>query len=179
MRIVLADDVVGLGDIGELVNVKPGYARNFLIPNGMAFEADGANAKMAAHRMKQIESKKRRARTAAENHAQKVRELELQFEVRVGRGGKIFGSITTKDVADALALKGFVVDRRRVMLTEPLKKLGTHFVGVKLHPEVQAQLKVQIKGSAASHAEEEIETQEARGRLEDVADEREDSDTEA
>ena len=175
MRIVLADDVVGLGDIGDTVNVKPGYARNFLIPRGKAFEADGSSAKVLAHRMTQIEAKKRKFKTDAEKRAQKVRELELLFEVRVGRGGKLFGSIGQRDVADALAKKGFVVDRRRVMLQEPIRKLGTHFVAVKLHPDVSAQLKVQINGSAASQAEEEAETEEARENLEEAADEREES----
>ncbi len=169
MKVILADDVVGVGDVGATVKVRPGYARNFLIPRGLAFECEGASARMLAHRMRQVESKKRKMKGDAEKQAQVVRELELSFSLRVGSGGKVFGSVGAKDIAHALAEKGLLVDRRRVILHESIRKVGTHFVSVKLHPEVQAQAKVVIKSVAATKAEEELETESARHSIEEQA----------
>lgn len=173
MRVILADDVVGVGDVGSTVKVKPGFARNFLIPRGLAFECEGASARMLAHRMRQIEAKKRRMKGDAEKQAQRVREAELVFTLRVGSGGKVFGSIGAKDIAAALGEKGLEVDRRRVQLHDAIRKIGTHFVTVKLHPEVQAQAKIVIKSVAATKAEEEAETASAKQSIEEQAQARE------
>ncbi|MBL7662371.1 50S ribosomal protein L9 [bacterium] len=142
MQVILTDDVVGLGDIGETVKVRPGYARNFLIPRGFAVEMGAKSAGAVAHKMRQIDAKKKRMKAGAEELANKVRDLAVKIGLRMGANGRVFGSITTKDIAEELKKQGIVVDRRRVLLSEPIKKIGIHFVQVKLHPEVVSQIKV-------------------------------------
>jgi large subunit ribosomal protein L9 len=159
VQVILTEDVVGLGDIGQTVNVKPGYARNFLLPRGRA----------VAHHMRQIEAKKRRMKNGAEEMAQKIRDLTIVLDVRVASGGKVFGSITSRDIAEKLKESGFEVDRKRVLLPEPIKKVGTHFVRVKLHPEVEGLLKITVNEREASAEEEQTETDEAKRNLEQHA----------
>jgi len=175
MQVILTDDVVGVGDIGETVSVKPGFARNYLIPRGLAMESGSSSARQLAHRMRQIDAKKRRMKKDCEDVAQKVRDQSLVFEVRVASGGRVFGSIGAKDIADRLGSAGFALDRKRVLLAEPLKKVGTHFVRVKLHPEVEAMVKVTLNALEASGAEEQTETNDAREALDRAAAEAGDS----
>lgn len=173
MKVILTDDVVGLGDIGETVKVRPGYARNFLIPRGMALETDAASARVVAHRMQQIEVKKRKLKNAAATVAEKMRSTQVEVGLRVGAGGRVFGSIGSRDVAAELQKQGFDIDRRRVMLSEPIKKLGTHFVNVRLHTEVQASVKVQVVAISPTKEDEEKAAETARESLEDAAEARE------
>ncbi len=181
MRIILADDVVGVGDIGDTVTVKPGYARNYLIPRGFAIEAQSASAKEVKHKMRQIEAKKNRLKSGAQEVSDKLAKAEIVITLRVGSGGKVFGSVGTRDIAAKLKELGFEVDRRRVMLNEPIKALGAHEVGVKLHPEVISIVRVKVESLAATKDQEEIETDAAReaieaaaeARDEELADERE------
>lgn len=169
MRVILTDDVVGVGDIGEFVKVKPGFARNFLIPRGLAIESESISAKEIAHRMKQIEAKKRRLRIAAEGEAERIALAAVELKLRVGSGGKVFGSVGARDVAEKLKEQGFDIDRRRVMLHEPIKKIGVHAVKIKLHPEVVAEVKVTVAAIAASKEQEEEETQAAKVAIEQAA----------
>lgn len=166
MNVILTEDVVGLGDIGETVKVRPGYARNFLVPRGLAIESGAADARQLAHHMMQIDAKKRKMKRSCESVAQQIRELSMNFTVRVASGGRVFGSITQRDIAEKLVQGGLDIDRKRVLLHEPLKKVGTHFVRVKLHPEVEALLKVVVGSSEASASEELTETNEARSAVE-------------
>lgn len=179
MKIILTEDVVGLGDIGEHVTVKPGYARNFLIPRGKAVEVGAKSAKSIAHQRWQIDAKKKREQVKAEELAATVRNIELQFGLRVGSGGKVFGSIGSRDIAEKLTEQNIQVDRRRVLLAEPLKKPGTHFVTVKLHADVKAQVKVTIEKLAATKEEEQLETEQARVRIDTATAEPEAETTEA
>lgn len=172
MKVILTDDVVGLGDIGETVQVRPGYARNFLIPRGLALETAAASARVVAHRMQQIEVKKRKLKSSAAGLGEQLRSLSLEIGLRVGTAGRVFGSIGTRDIAAELQKQGFDIDRRRVVLTEPIKKLGTHFVNVRLHPEVQASVKVQVIEIAASKEEEEKVANSVRESLEEAAESR-------
>lgn len=165
MRVILRDDVVGLGDIGQEVNVKAGYARNYLIPQELAIEAGAKKASAVAHQMKQIEKRKNQKKVECEMVAHKLRDIELPQELRVSSGGKVFGSVTNRMIAESLRSEGFEIDRRRVLLTEPIKKLGVHFVGVKLHPEVQVQLKVKIVEKAATAEEEQSEADQLKVEL--------------
>ncbi len=179
MKVILREDVVGLGDIGETVKVRPGYARNFLIPRGMAFETESGSARTIAHMMLQIEAKKRRMKGAAADLSQRVRNTTVELSLRVGTGGKVFGSVSAREIAEKLSEAGIEVDRRRIVLPEAIRKVGTHFVRVKLHADVESQLKVVIKAVAATKAEEEVETAEARAVIEEAAEERqEDSSSE-
>lgn len=172
MEILLTDDVVGLGDIGETVNVKPGYARNYLIPRGMAVESGAKNAKMVAHKMNQITAKKKRLQAEAQQEAQKLQDVEVEIGMRVGSGGKVFGSVNARQIADALAEKGIEIDRRRILLSEPIKKLGVKEVRVKLHSDVVATIKVSVTSIAATADEELQETLAAQVAMEAAAEQR-------
>jgi large subunit ribosomal protein L9 len=178
MRVILTDDVVGVGDIGELVRVKAGYARNFLVPRGLAMEVGSSSAKMLAHRSKQLEAKKKRMKVAAQTEADKLSGTGVEVELRVGTGGKVFGSIHGRDIAEKLKLAGFEVDRRRVLLSEPIRKLGDHQVKVKLHADVVIMVKVTVKGVAATKEQEEQETQQARQAIEEATSKRQNKDAE-
>lgn len=172
MRVILTDDVVGVGDIGELVRVKPGYARNFLIPRGLAMEAGSSSAKVLTHRSKQLEAKKKRMRLAAQTESERLSGTNVAVELRVGSGGKVFGSIHGREIVEKLKAAGFEVDRRRILLHEPIRKLGEHQVKVKLHADVVAMVKVTVKGVAATKEQEEQETEAAREAIEEAASKR-------
>ncbi|MCC6954877.1 MAG: 50S ribosomal protein L9 [Deltaproteobacteria bacterium] len=178
MQVVLTDDVVGVGDIGETVTVRPGFARNYLIPRGLAMESTTSSARQLAHRMKQIEAKRRRMKKDAEEVAQKVRDLSIIVDVRVASGGRVFGSVSAKDISDRMGAAGFPIDRKRVLLAEPLRKVGTHFVRVKLHLEVEALVKVTLNPLAATAAEEQSETASAKAALDQATAPRDEQDTE-
>lgn len=144
MELILREDVKSLGKAGELVRVKPGYARNYLLPHGLAYEATEGNKKRIA-----AESKARSARLAsekqgAEQQAEALNAVELTLTGKAGEEGRLFGSITAQDIADALAAQGHTVDRRRIELDQPIKTLGHHTVAVRLHPDVQAELRVNV-----------------------------------
>ena len=150
MQVILADDVVGLGDIGETVEVKPGYARNYLIPKCLAIEISSGNAKSVLHKLKTLEAKKRRMHINAENVAKSIRSISVDLSLRVGEFGKVFGSLNAKHIAAKLDEQGVVIDRRRIMLEEPINKPGIHYVKVKLHSDVFVQLKINVKKTSAS-----------------------------
>ncbi len=169
MKVLLTDDVVGLGDIGETVTVRPGYARNFLIPNGLAIEAGADNARVVAHKMKQVEAKKKKLKTEAEEKGAHLREVQVEVFLRVGSGGKVFGSIHSRDIADKLTELGHQIDRRRIVLEEPIKKIGAHTVHVRLHADVETPITVTVSPLAATKEEEEREAEEARKVLEEKA----------
>lgn len=169
MKLVLKDNVPGVGDIGETVEVRNGFGRNYLVPRGLGLEVSSGNAKRIAHEMLQINARRRRMKVKAEDMAKAVRDLTLTFQVRVGTGGKVFGSVGPRDIAQKLTSLGFEVDRRRVLLSEPIKKVGVHFVTVKVHPEVTAQVKVVVEKLEATQAQERAETAEARAKIEEAA----------
>ena len=144
IEVILREDVKSLGKAGALVRVKPGYARNYLLPQGLAYEATEGNKKRIA-----AERKARDAQGAADKvDAQKVAEtlsgVALTLSAKAGEGDRLFGSITTQDIADALAARGHPVDKRRIELDHPIKVLGNHTVAVRLHPEVHADLQVTV-----------------------------------
>jgi large subunit ribosomal protein L9 len=144
VEVILREDVKSLGKAGELVKVKPGYARNFLLPRGLAYEATEGNRKRIL-----AESKARVARTAeekgaAEAFAAKLGAVSVTLARKAGEGDRLFGSITAQDIADALAKQGVAVDKRKIELEHPIKTLGAHAVPVRLHHEVQAELRVQV-----------------------------------
>ncbi len=176
MKVILTDDVVGVGDIGEIVRVKPGYARNFLVPRGLAMEVQSSSARSIAHKMKQLDAKKKRMRLAAQSEAEKLAAAAVELGLRVGSGGKVFGSVGGRDIAEKLKALGFDIERRRILLHEPIRKIGEHAVKVKLHADVHAEVKVRVIALAATAEEEERETESARKALEEAAAEKEGSD---
>lgn len=140
MKVILTADVAKIGKSGELKDVADGYARNFLIPKSLAVPAAGGAYRAWQHDIQSREEKRRREREEAEIAAHRISSTTLTMGVKVGEGGKLYGSITAKDIADALGRRGIVVDRHKVDLDEPLKTLGTYKVAVKvlagLTPEV-------------------------------------------
>lgn len=144
MEVILRDDVKSLGKAGELVRVKPGYARNFLLPQGLAYEATPGNKKRIEAEQKARAQKVAAEKQGAQELAATLANLQLTLAGKAGEEGKLFGSITAQDVADALAKQGHPVDKRRIDLDHPIKVLGFHTVAVKLHPEVHAEVRVNV-----------------------------------
>jgi large subunit ribosomal protein L9 len=144
IEVILREDVNSLGKAGELVRVKPGYARNFLLPQGLAFEATEGNKKRIAAETRARGARNQAERAEAERFAGALGAVTLTLTGKAGEEGKLFGSITVQDIADALAAQGHEVDRRRVELEHPIKTLGHHTVAVRLHPEVRAEVRVSV-----------------------------------
>ena len=132
MKVILINDVEALGKSGELKDVTDGYARNFLIPRKMAVPAAGGAFRAWQHDVASREDKRKKERAEAEIAAQRIGSTTLTMGVKVGEGGKLYGSITAKEIAEALARRGIVVDRHKVDLDEPLKMLGTYKVAIKV-----------------------------------------------
>ncbi|MBA2457349.1 MAG: 50S ribosomal protein L9 [Gemmatimonadales bacterium] len=144
MEVILREDVKSLGRTGEMVRVKPGYARNYLLPQGLAYEASEGNKKRIAAETKARTTRDQAERTEAERFAATLNEVSITLTGKAGEEGKLFGSITSQDIADALAAQGQTVDRRRIELEHPIKTLGHHTVAVRVHPEVHAELRVSV-----------------------------------
>lgn len=144
MQLILTKDVAHLGSLGDQVQVKNGYARNYLIPQGMAIVATAKNAGHVAHRRKQLDLLRQEAIIAAQSEAEKVGALELEIKAKAGRNGRLFGSVTNRQVQIALEEKGYSVDRRSVQLHAPIKAVGTYTVTVKLHTDVKTDISVKV-----------------------------------
>ena len=144
MEVILREDVKSLGKAGELVRVKPGYARNFLLPRGLAFEATEGNKKRIAAETRARGARDQAERTEAERFAATLGARDADAHGKAGEEGKLFGSITAQDIAEALAAPGAQVDRRKIELEHPIKTLGHHTVAVRLHPEVHAEVRVSV-----------------------------------
>ncbi len=147
MKVILADDVRGLGHRGETVTVKPGYARNFLFPQGMAYEATDANVRRLSEEKKKYDEKMLREKAVASEAASKVEGLTVTISKKAGDEGHLYGSVTASEIADALAAKSVEVDRRRIELAEPIRRVGSHTVHVRLHKDVVATLTVEVQAS--------------------------------
>ena len=144
IELILRNDVASLGKAGELVRVKPGYARNFLLPRGLAFEATEGNKKRIAAESKARDAAASAERAEAQALADRIAAVSLSFTAKSGEDGKLFGSITAGDIAEQLAANGVTVDKRRIELEHPLKHLGFHSVPVRLHHDVQGEVKVNV-----------------------------------
>ena len=144
MRIILRQDIEALGNIGEIVNVKPGYARNYLIPNQMAyFATDGAINKIEQEK-KQYLVKMAEVKGQAEKLAEKFEQIQVTVAMKVGEEGKLYGSVTTQMISNELSLQGYDVDKRDITIVDAIKTLGVFQVKVKLHHEVSANLRVWV-----------------------------------
>uniref|UniRef100_A0A7C3Z152 Large ribosomal subunit protein bL9 n=1 Tax=Desulfobacca acetoxidans TaxID=60893 RepID=A0A7C3Z152_9BACT len=144
MKVILTQNVPSLGAPGTVVDVARGYARNFLIPQGKAMEASPGNiARFEAQRSK-VEQQLERQKEAARELAARLAEVRLTIAQRVGEAERLYGSVTTAAIAQALADKGFNIDRKQLELTEPIKQLGTYSVTVRLAPEVKVQVQVEV-----------------------------------
>ncbi len=142
--LILRQDVATLGKAGQMVRVKPGYARNFLLPQGLAFEATAGNKKRMEAETRAREVRNASERAGAEQLAGRLGSVTLRFPAKAGEDGRLFGSITTADIAEKLMAQGIDIDRRRIELEHPIKQLGFHSVPVKLHHDVHADVKVEV-----------------------------------
>jgi large subunit ribosomal protein L9 len=143
-KILLREDVDDLGARGEIVRVRAGYARNYLLPRKLAVEATTSNVKQIDRERGALLKKEANERATAEGQAEKMRALVLTFERKAGEQGALYGSVTSMDVAEALKERGFEVDRHRIHLREPIKRLGDVTVPIRLHREVTVDLQVKV-----------------------------------
>lgn len=148
MKIILRENVEHLGAVGEIVNVRDGYARNFLIPRGFAYYASPKAIRILEGEKKQYEARMSKLKTEAELIAAKLAETQVSIAMQVGEEGRLFGSVTNQMIAQELADKGFNIDRRTIILDDPIKSIGEFEVKIKLHPEVHAPLKVWVTSAA-------------------------------
>jgi large subunit ribosomal protein L9 len=144
IEVILREDIQTLGRAGEMVKVKPGYARNYLLPQGLAYEATEGNKKRIAAETRVRTARNQADRSEAERFAATLGEVTLTLSGKAGEEGKLFGSITSQDIADALSRQGHAVDKRKIELQHPIKTTGSHTVTVRLHPEVHAELRVSV-----------------------------------
>jgi len=145
VEVILRDDVPHLGKIGDVVRVKPGYARNFLFPRGLAIEASGKNLRVLEHRKRVIGAKAERERKSADAVAKRLEGMKLSVKARAGEEGRLFGSVTNLDVERLLAEKGFQIDRRRIALDEPIKQLGTFPIVVQVGRDTRATVELTVE----------------------------------
>lgn len=144
MKVILKENVDNLGHIGDIVKVAPGYARNYLLPKGFAIEATEKNAKALEHAKRHLEYKKNKVLEAAKQLAAKIEGLSLSLAHQAGADDRLFGAVTNMELAEQLKANGIEVDRKRIVLAEPIKQLGDFTATVKIHPEVSATLKVAV-----------------------------------
>jgi large subunit ribosomal protein L9 len=168
MQVILLERVAKLGQMGEIVDVKPGYARNFLLPKGKALTASEANVKAFENRKSQLEADNLESRKEAEAMASRLDGEQFVVIRQASDAGALYGSVTTRDAADAATEGGFKLERRQVELQRPIKYLGLHNVTVTLHPEVQVEIALNVARSA-----EEAELQASGKSIQDLAAEEE------
>ena len=144
MKVILLEDVRGSGKSGDVVNVSDGYARNMLIPRGLAVEATPQNVKQLEKKKEAIAKKFAEDKAAALEMKKKLEEITIEVKTKAGKNGKVFGSVTSADIAEALHAQGFDVDKKKIQLDSPIKAIGTTDVNVKLFTEVSGKVKVNV-----------------------------------
>ncbi|MDA8423760.1 MAG: 50S ribosomal protein L9 [Nitrospiraceae bacterium] len=144
MQVILREDIDKLGKIGDLVKVADGYARNYLVPNKKAIEATPKNLNAMDHAKKMVSDRIRKMKKEASVEADRIKGLAVTIKAKVGEEGKLFGSVTTMDIAEAAKAQGVELDKRKIVLDEPIKRLGEYTLTVKLHADVTADLKVTV-----------------------------------
>lgn len=144
MEVILKQDVQGLGYKNDIVKVRPGYGNNFLIPNGLALIANDSNKRLIKENIRQAAHKAAKIKQDAEALAAKVGDLTVELKTKAGESGKIFGAVTSLQISDALKAKGFDIDRKKVILKESPKQVGTYSATLDLHKEVKHEIKVSV-----------------------------------
>jgi len=167
-KILLRQDIDNLGGRGEIVKVKSGYARNFLLPQGLATLATKGNLKQIEQERGALLKKVASEKSTAEAQAEQMRDIVLSFERKAGENGTLFGSVTTMDIADALNAKGYDIDRRKIVLKDAIKETGDYTANIKLHREVVLEVPVSVtaEGGAAEVKEEKAAKPEAKTETE-------------
>ena len=168
MQVILLERVAKLGQMGEVVDVKPGYARNFLLPQGKALSASSANIASFEAQKAQLEARNLETKKEAEALAEKLDGQQFIVIRSASDAGALYGSVTPRDAADAATEAGFTVDKKQIVLVAPIKELGLHAVAVKLHPEVEVEIKMNV-----ARSEEEAELQASGKSIQELAAEEE------
>lgn len=144
MQVILREEISGLGKAGELVKVKDGFARNFLLPQKKAVTADPKNIKLLEHQKRMAEAREKKIRKVSEELAARLSEISVTIECEAGEEEKLFGSVTSRDIAEALRKENITIDKKQISLKEPIKQIGIFDVEVKLHTDVTAVVKVWV-----------------------------------
>jgi large subunit ribosomal protein L9 len=144
MKVILKEDVNKIGSMGQIVTVADGFARNYLVPKGLAVEANIKNMKSLEHAKKVIQEKAKKVKTSVQDFADRLSKITLVIKAKAGEEGKLFGSVTTMDIAEQLKNEGIEIDKKKISLVEPIKRIGTYAVSVRLHPEVDTQINLQV-----------------------------------
>ncbi len=154
MKVILIEEIRGVGTRGDVVTVKDGYARNYLFPKNLAREATAGNLKQIEHERRKWALLAQQEKDVAQKAADSVKGIKVQVTKRVGEHGQLFGSVTANEIADALEAKGVNVDKRRIELSSPIKTLGMHDVEVRLHKDVSAHIQVEVLALGVEKLEE-------------------------
>ena len=144
MQVILREDIDKVGKIGDLVKVADGYARNFLVPRKKAIEATPKNLRAMDHAKKMVSDRIRKLKKEATAEADRIKGISIVIKAKVGEEGKLFGAVTSMDIAEAIKAQGIEIDKRKIALEEPIKRLGEYTVSIKLHTDVFADLKVSV-----------------------------------
>ena len=169
MEIILTKDVDNLGLAGQILKVANGYARNFLLPQGVALEASSGNLKVLAKKRAEFENRAKEVKEKALELKSSLSTLQLVLVRKAGDKGKLYGAVTTQDLGEAAQINGFSVDRKRLRLLEPIKTLGDFEAVLKLHPEVQAPIKIKVVGEGSTQDPAVIEAEAAKAAAEKTA----------
>lgn len=182
VKLILTESVHSLGEAGDLVSVKPGFARNFLLPQRKAILATDSRVKELEHHKRIVADKAAKALKDLQGAKEQLEGIRIQIQARAGEGGKLFGSVTAVQIAEQLAEQGFEIDRRRIDLRESIREVGEHSVPVKLHREIVASLRVVVEGvggpAPEADAEDVDEDYRDRGRRDRESDDEEEADEE-
>ncbi len=144
MQVILREDIEKLGKIGDLVKVADGYARNYLMPSKKAIEATPKNLNAMNHAKKMVADRLRKLKKEAAADADRIKGLAITIKAKTGEEGKLFGSVTSMDIAEAMKAQGVVIDKRKIILEEPIKRVGDYTITVKLHADVAADFKLSV-----------------------------------
>ena len=144
MKVILKEDVKSIGSMGQIIDVADGFARNYLVPRGFAVEANVKNVKSLEHEKKVIQEKAKKIKNQAQDFAARISGVTVVIKAKAGEEGKLFGSVTTMDIAEQLKNEGIDIDRKKISLEEPIKRLGSYSVKVRIHPEISEEVNVQV-----------------------------------
>jgi large subunit ribosomal protein L9 len=144
MKVILKDDIRNVGKMGQIVDVADGFARNYLVPRGLAVEANIKNLKSLEHERKIIQEKAKRIKNSAQTLSDKISTMTLVIKAKAGDEGKLFGAVTSMDIAEVLKNEGIEMDKKKIFLDEPIKRLGSYSINIKIHPDISTQLNVQV-----------------------------------
>jgi len=144
MKVILKEDVKKLGNMGQIVTVTDGFARNYLVPKGLAVEASTKNMKSLEHAQRVIQEKAKKVKESLQDFADRLSKVTLVMKAKAGEEGKLFGSVTSMDIAEQLKNEGIEVDKKKILLEEPIKRLGNYTVGIHLHSDINSQINLQV-----------------------------------